>query len=400
MKDSSTALKLLVISITTMLALSTVFMTQAIFLEISESFNIDLAQARFSFSFVSIFYAAAFIFLGPIVDKFNLPKIAIIGGISLSLAIFYASYTQNFNLFIISMALTGICAASIPAAMFPHMVSIAPPTKTGMYVGSIVAASTMGVVFGRVSIGMMTANMSWQIAFRILSATILLLALISIFTIIERNKVTSNSKENLLYLYMNSFRLLVHKRTLMLLLAGFFLFFGFLGIVTFLTYRLVAPPFNYAAGDVGLISFAGITALIAPFSGNISQKVGQFKIIFPSLLIAIFAVQLMGWFQPIVFTIISLLLLFFGVYACQPLIFMLMTQYAPKESIGSASSLYILFCIGGGSISSMVLGPIWITYGWIGVTLACTASLTASLFMLAILYLQNKRIRAYSFLTP
>jgi len=382
-----------------MLALSTVFMTQAIFLEISESFNIDIAQARFSFSIVSIFYAAAFIFLGPVVDKFDLPKIAIVGGISLSLAIFYASYTQSFNLFIIAMALTGICAASIPAAMFPHMVSIAPPTKAGMYVGSIVAASTMGVVFGRVSIGIMTANMSWQIAFRILSATIFILSLISIFTISERNKVTLKSKENLFSLYMNSFRLLVNTNTLLLLLAGFFLFFGFLGIVTFLTYRLVAPPFNYAAGDVGLISFAGITALIAPFSGSISQKIGQFKIIFPSLLLSIFAVQIMGWFQPIIFTITGLLLLFFGVYSCQPLIFMLMTQYSPKKSIGSASSLYILFCIGGGSISSMVLGPVWMKYGWIGATIVCTISLTASLLLIAIIYFQNKRVSAYSYST-
>jgi hypothetical protein len=57
-----------------MLAVSTVFMTQSIFLELSEFFKIHITQARFSFSIVSLFYAVAFIFLGPAADKFDLPK--------------------------------------------------------------------------------------------------------------------------------------------------------------------------------------------------------------------------------------------------------------------------------------------------------------------------------------
>jgi len=143
------------------------------------------------------------------------------------------------------------------------------------------------------------------------------------------------------------------------LLAGFSLIFGFLGMITFLTYRLIASPFNFSSGEVGWISFAGITALIAPFAGNLSQKIGTYKIIFPGLLVCLLSFQLMGWFQSITLTVLGLLLLFLGVYVCQPLVFLLIGQNVPKESIGSASSLYILFCIGGGSLSSILLGPAW-----------------------------------------
>ena len=69
--------KLLIACTINLLAVSTVFMTQSIFLEISESFKIDLSEARFSFSIVSLFYAATFLFIGPAADKFNLPKIAV-----------------------------------------------------------------------------------------------------------------------------------------------------------------------------------------------------------------------------------------------------------------------------------------------------------------------------------
>ena len=57
--------RILLACIINLLAVSTVFMTQSIFFELSESFKIDLTQARFSFSIVSLFYTGSFFFLGP-----------------------------------------------------------------------------------------------------------------------------------------------------------------------------------------------------------------------------------------------------------------------------------------------------------------------------------------------
>ena len=100
--------KILLACTINLLAVSTVFMTQSIFLELSESFNIDIIQARFSFSIVSLFYAASFFFLGPAADKFDLPQIAVTGLLLLAITIFCSSYASSFNLFIVTMALIGI----------------------------------------------------------------------------------------------------------------------------------------------------------------------------------------------------------------------------------------------------------------------------------------------------
>ena len=163
-------------------------------------------------------------------------------------------------------------------------------------------------------------------------------------------------------------------------------------MVTFLTYRLIAPPFNFSSGEVGWISFAGITALIAPFAGNLSQKIGTYKIIFSSLLVCLLSFQLMGWFESITLTALGLLLLFLGVYTFQPILFILVGQNVPKESIGSASSLYILFCIGGGSLSSIFLGPVWCSYGWQGITTFCSISLLISLLIISIITLKERNL--------
>jgi len=386
--------KVLVAFTITMLAVSTVFMTQSIFLEISESFKIDITQARFSFGVVSLFYSASFFFIGPVADKYDLPKIAVTGLALLAMAVLFASLTPNFRLFIIAMALIGICAASIPAAMFPLIAMISAEKKAGFYVGLIVAAATLGVTFGRVLMGLLTSNIGWQFSFRIVSAVLFFLSAVSFFILIEKRNEKLRNHKKLFKLYVNLIRLMSNPKTLSLLLVGFGLYFGFLGMITFLTYRLVAPPFNFSSGEVGWISLAGISALIAPFSGNISQKIGSFKVIFPSLLVCLLSFQLMGWFQSITLTALGVLLLFFGVYACQPVIFLLIGQRVPRESIGSASSLYILFCLGGGSLSSIILGPVWRSYGWQGITAFCSISLLISLLIMSFNALKNTEIES------
>ena len=386
--------KILIACTINLLAVSTVFMTQSIFLELSESFNIDITQARFSFSIVSLFYAASFFFLGPAADKFDLPKIAVTGLLLLAITIFCSSYATSFNLFIVAMALIGICAALIPASMFPHIAKTSPKNKIGMYMGSIVASGTLGVILGRVAMGLLTSIIGWQFSFRIVSFVLLFLTVLTFLYLVERDEQNSKNQQKLTRLYANSIRLLFDPKILSLLLAGFSLFVGFLGMVTFLTYRLIAPPFNFSSGEVGWISFAGITALIAPFAGNLSQKIGTNKIIFYSLLVCLLSFQFMGWFQSITLTVFGLLLLFLGVYTFQPVLFLLVAQNVPKESIGSASSLYILFCIGGGSLSSIFLGPVWHSYGWSGITTICTISVLISLLIISVTALKDRDIES------
>ena len=384
--------KVLIACIINLLAVSTVFMTQSIFLELSESFNIDITQARFSFSIVSLFYAIAFIFLGPAADKFDLPTISVTGLVSLAITVFYSSCTVSFSLFIIAMALMGISAALIPASMFPHIAKTSPKNKIGIYMGTIVASGTLGVIFGRVSMGLMTSIIGWQFSFRIISFVLIALSALTFFSLVEKQDEQSKNHQKLTRLYANSIRLLFNPKILSLLLAGFTLFVGFLGMVTFLTYRLIGPPFNFSSGEVGWISFAGITALIAPFAGDLSQKIGTYKIIISALVVCLLSFQLMGWFESVTFTTVGLLLLFLGVYTIQPILFLIVWQNVSKESIGSASSLYILFCIGGGSLSSIFLGPVWLSYGWHGITILCSISLLISLIIMLVIALKERNI--------
>jgi MFS transporter, YNFM family, putative membrane transport protein len=364
-----------------MIAASTVFMTQSVFMEISDSFNVDLTRARFAFSVVSLFYATSFLMFGPAADRFDLQKMSSVGLFFSAIGVFAAAVVGNFNSFIISMAVIGICASAVAASMFPYMVKIAPEEKKSIYLGSFVAASTTGVVIGRFSVGIMTSSWGLTNTFKIIAMTIFIFSLLT--TIVLNGKKIDNvpkSGEKYSKSYLKALKLMVSPELLGLLMTGFFLFFGFLGMVTFLTFRLTKAPFYFTSADIGWISLAGLTALIgAPLSGILAQKTDVFTIMITSLILCLISVQLMGWIPLTLPVCTGLLLLFLGVYFCQPLIFLLISQKVPPKYLGTVSSFYILFCIGGGSVSSVSLGPVWELFGWQGVTLICSGSLVIAM---------------------
>ncbi len=366
-----------------MLAVAAVFMTHSIFPEISVHFEVPLTRTRLAFSLTSSGYALSFFLFGPVADRFNPRKMASLGLLAIGIFVLAASELSGFTGFIISMGLIGMGASSVPAAMFPYVATIAPEGSGGTYMGWVVAASTVGVVLGRFAMGLMTAGWGWVFAFKLTAVALLLLSGVMFKFLAPLPQRYDVNNGTLRELYSNALRLLLEPETVSLLAAGFFLFFGFLGSITFLTFMLNGPPFFLTADAIGWISLAGLTALVAPFSGALSQRAGIYRIILTGLLTCLAALQFMGWCLSLTWVTCGVLLLFTGVYCSQPLIFLLINRCVPRHRLGSASSMYLLFCISGGSIASFALGPVWERFAWPGVIVACTLALIAAMLLIS-----------------
>lgn len=373
-----------------MMAVSTVFMNQSIFLELSKYFNVNMAHARLSFSLVSLSYSLAFLLAGPYMDRGNLPRIAFWGTLSLAVSLLVTSFAPNYHLFLACMLPMGICAALVPASMFPYVSLTAPKKNKGVYVGSIVAAGTLGVIWGRVTAGILTSWMGWKGAYQMIALLAFICAAAAQITLTGFTVKRPYGTPRMAMIYKNAYQLVFQWRTMALMLMGGTLFFGFLGVITFLSYRLNRPPFNFSAGQIGWLSFAGITALVSPFAGHLSSRMNIKKMVLTGIVSSFAACLLLGWATTVSMIIAGLLLLFLSVYTCQPLIFMMVGQCVPAQSLGSASSLYIFFCIGGGSLSSMILGPVWTQFGWPGIIAVCSLSIITSFAL--ILAVKNKGI--------
>ena len=143
------------------------------------------------------------------------------------------------------------------------------------------------------------------------------------------------------------------------------LFFGYLGVITFLTYRLEESPFHYNSGAIGTASLIGLIGVLgAPVAGRLSGRMGPRQVVLLGLGLVLVGMAVLGLAQDTLLVVTGLLLLFLGVFSCQPAVLVLLAQTAPMERRGGTSSIYLLVCLLAGSLSSAALGPLWTDGGW------------------------------------
>ena len=165
--------------------------------------------------------------------------------------------------------------------------------------------------------------------------------------------------------------------------TGFFLFFGYLGAVTFLTLRLNEPPFALDSDTIGSISLLGLGAVMgAPISGRLTGRYGSLTVGVVGLSIVMGAIVCLALAESVMGISGGLFLIFLGTFVCQPAVFVRIAERVPSDRRGAASSLYLLTCLGAGSLASAALGPLWTAAGWTGVTTACLTAVAASLLLL------------------
>lgn len=306
------------------------------------------------------------------------------GSVGVAILLLLAADATSYPVFVAALALAGAVAAMVPAATSSLMGRIAQPHQLGIYFGMAIAASVSGITIGR-TLGALVAD-RYGLNTLFVSMAILL-AIISLPTFLMRKVVVFPIRAtlSLAAIYKSGFGILKDLLVIRYLLGGFLLFFGYIGVLTFLTLRLQQPPFNYSVAQIGWISAVGLIAIIgAPGAGFAIKRWGAQRSAVASLFLVLVAIVLLWLSQVFLGTALGLLMLFLGVFACQPTILVLLSSSVSQVSRGAASSMYLFVCLGGGGVSSLILGSVWDSYAWSGICVVAllVVSLSAPIFFL------------------
>ncbi|HEX5751616.1 MAG TPA: MFS transporter [Archangium sp.] len=363
-----------------LLALGSIVMVQPIFQNIGADFGIETTAVRVSFSYCSLAYAIAFFLLGPLTDRMNLTRMAMLSALGLAGSVALCGLAPSFTIFNVGMSLIGVFAAGLVSPMFPYMTRIAPQGKAGAYLGLCLSATVTGLIVGRTVLGILTGSFGWRHAMIGYSVPVLLLA-VALF----RARVLlpiPGEKPSLAGQYARTLKLLTMPHIIRRYLAGFLLFFAYLGTLTFLTFYLVKPPFSLTVGQIGWLSLAGVGgAVIAPKAGALAQTYGVNRVVRAGVVMVLASFGIMLVFHNVFAVMFGVLVLYTGVYACQPAVFYDVTTAIQPRQMGAASSLYLLSCLSGGSLGSYALGPVWQRWGWKGVMAAAGAATLGTLVL-------------------
>ncbi|WP_239325468.1 MFS transporter [Snodgrassella gandavensis] len=352
------------------LLVGSVYISQLIFQEIAQSFNINILEARLVFSLSCFCYAISFFIYGPLSDRISTRPLVIFGCIGTIFCLGISGFVQSFKLYLFIMSLTGFFAASVPAALFAYTAKTTPNKQLPKMMGLMISASIVGIIFSRSFIAMLTDSCSWQFAFIIYAALIFCTCLLIPYSI--KKNAANNQKLGIIQTYLNATQLLLHKNIIVFLLVGFILFFIYLGISSFLTIYLKGAPFYLSSTTLGWLNFAGISAVIgATITGKLSQSIQGNKLLIICLLCVSASIIIIGLSSNLISITIGIFSLFLSVFGVQPIIISILNQTVTMMSRGTISSLYLLACLAGGSIGTYLLGLVYEKQNWNGIIITC-----------------------------
>ncbi len=161
-------------------------------------------------------------------------------------------------------------------------------------------------------------------------------------------------------------------------LAGFAVLFSIVAVFTYIDFRLVRPPYGFAASDLGMIFLVyPIGALAAPTAGPLARRLGRRRTMAAAALVAglgLVATLLAGLSE----IIVGLTLFVIGIFVMQSTAMGFVGRTA-RRAKASALGLYVCVYYLGGTVGAILPGLlIWDRAGWDGCVALVGAALLAA----------------------
>lgn len=354
---------------------SDMYLTQPILPILSKEFGTAPATTGLSVSMVVLLIALASTAYGPLSDLWGRKFVIVVSCALLALPTLLCAIAPTFQTLLIFRGLQGLFIPGLTAVAVAYLGDLVEPGRLGGAVGGWIAANVAGGLAGRVVSGIITDFFGWR-AVPICYGVLTLLAAICLAIALPADRPAHNSGWKQAYLGMVAH--LRNRRLLGAFLIGGSLFFGFLGIFTYLPYYLTAPPFSLSPA---LVAFAYVSYLagmiVSPIAGRLSTRIDRRWLIAVGLLIAMLGMVLtMVTWLPLV--IISLFVICTGMFTAQAVAPAFVNTVA-QQAKGGAGALYLMSYYLGGTLGGVIPGFAWQTFGWHGVVATCVSALLLAL---------------------
>jgi MFS transporter, YNFM family, putative membrane transport protein len=172
----------------------------------------------------------------------------------------------------------------------------------------------------------------------------------------------------------------LHNRPLLVPAAcGAALFFTFVGVASFVTFRLARPPFHYGTATISLVFVLWALGAAGPLAGRLADRLGWRRVLVLSLAIALCGVLIsLPDSAPAVVLGMGLVILgmFSGITAAQ-----LGVSEVAATDRGAASAVYFTAYYVAGATAGFVPGLAWEAWRWPGVAGLAAVVLCAGLAM-------------------
>ncbi|HEV3157880.1 MAG TPA: MFS transporter [Candidatus Baltobacteraceae bacterium] len=377
----SQAWRLAALYLATAAMFADLYLTQPMLPLISREFDVSAAQAGMTISAVSLAMALTSSSYGPLSGAIGRKRVMVVGMIVTAIVTLLCAFAPSLQTLIILRALQGVAVPSVTAIAVAYLSAEYPPSRLGTLVGGYIASSVLGGLLGRVVTCAILEGNSWRLTFVVFAALTALSAIAA--QQLLKGHPTSFSRRlpaEIGNSYRMMFASLHDTRLIGTYIVGGAIFFGFVGIFTYIPYLLSNAPFNLSAGALTWIYVtyaAGI--IIAPFAGYLSTRIPERTLISTG-----FALSLVGitctLAGSMIMIFIGCTILCSGMFLTQSIAPTFVSRIAGSgPGRDGALSFYQAIYYTGAVFGSVLPGLAWQHFGWPGVVVTCGLVLSGGL---------------------
>ncbi len=373
----------------TVAAYADMYITQSILPVLAVQFGVGAARAGLTVSAVVLSIAVASSFYGPLSDGLGRRRVMAGATALLAVATLACAFAPSLGALVALRALQGAFVPGMTAVSVAYAGDRFAAGGLPSVVAGIIGASVTGGLLGRVLAGGIAAHGGWRAPFVAFAALTALAALLLARWLAGDDVRRSQGMREA---WTGMLQHLRDPRLAGAYLVGGALFFAFIGVFTYLPFRLAAPPYELPTGvisSVYLVYAAGVVS--SRVAGRLSGRIA------PRTLIAVgLAVEAAGMVltlgRPLAVLVAGLVVLVVGTFIAQAVApaFVNMTAETAK---GGASALYLTSYYVGGTLGAAIPGLAYQAAGWNGVVAVCLAATVAAMLANALLCGRVRRPR-------
>jgi MFS transporter, YNFM family, putative membrane transport protein len=256
----------------------------------------------------------------------------------------------------------------------PYVVEVFGPRLGGRAMGLYITALVSGGIIGRVGVALVTTVTGWRWP---VGALALLPAAGAV--VMARTLPEAPVQENTARRWDAVRRLARNRGLQQATAAASALFFAFVGVFSFVTFRLEQPPFDWSQAAGGLIFLMWGLGALGPLAGSAADRRGWRLVVLTALACGAAGVALS--LPATAVTLIPALALLAAAMFCGVTAAQLGSATSTAADRGVASAMYFSVYYASGALGGYLPGLAWEQWQWTGVAVGCLAVLGAALVL-------------------
>ena len=343
----------------------------------AREFGVSAAQSSLPLSLTTGFLAPAMIVAGAFSETRGRTQMMVGSLLASAVLTVLCAFAPRWGVLLVLRTLAGVTFAGLPAVSMAYLSEEIHPTSIGLAMGLAIGGNGLGGMIGRLLTALIADLLSWRYALGAIGLLGITAAIVAWRTLPPSRHFTARRLDvrTLFHLFWTQLR---NPRLVGLYALGFLLMGAFVTTYNYITYHLLAPPYQLSHATVGFIFVVYLVGIFASaWIGSLADRAGRARVLLLMVGIMLLGIGLTV-LRPLVLVILGIAVVTFGFFGGHSVASSWVGLRA-REAKAQAAALYLFFYYLGSSVAGSAGGVFWDTAGWKGV-----AGFVAAMLVVAI----------------